>query len=448
MAQTALLEKNAYLSILISHDKVVANLAYSHYAIGRHYIISDTTYFDDSYDNITDEIFWKEYFEVLERKFKWDFLQEKDRNTSMNLVKSFIDEGEGVSGITFTFHPKLDQRVKIQSILHTYIPVASIKIAIPQYLDSFLPLVGSKLGYSDIIYLHADVASFDLYRYEFENSSGKDRSVRPKAPIHSKIHWDKKQDLMRSVRDRRFMAFASTDITTSTVNSWANFITRPTDHTEDSQIRDLIRAFTTVQLSSIKSSKSECSKGFGERSNSLLVVSGRVANILDERELLISLLDGLELYGGFDLYIDEDNRFITYGEKFASGINSTDFILPKYLLIEKMDRVFIVESSNFRKKRKSLLYGELSANGKKLDDFYVLSGDLAKIRMQAGENALLSAKLTKGTQVYGEKESIILSNTDDSIHYDNVFFDGRLRPVVYGPDPASNRDKLKNWSNE
>ena len=66
MKNLSLLEKNAYLSIIIKDNGIWAHLAYTDFNAGREYILSDFTDLTPLRYRLDDDVFnrkfWQEYF--------------------------------------------------------------------------------------------------------------------------------------------------------------------------------------------------------------------------------------------------------------------------------------------------------------------------------------------------------------------------------------------------
>lgn len=447
MSQLPLLEKNAYLAIQLTHNSICANLSYSHYDIGRHYVLTDETFFDPLYDDITEQRFWDEYFAELTKVFDWKLVISTNTKASMAQIARFRDEGDGIAGISFIVHDKLPNRVKILSVLHTYIPTAEIVIQSETEVQKYLPDLAHKLGYKNLIHINADMEKFDVTNVDLVTDKGK----TTKRVTTAKIHWDNRQSLIESIRDKRIGAFSTIDLTSDqNMNLWANYVNRSVPVTDNSGIHDMLRSFLTVQLTTILKNQPQITltnnEGPKER---LVVIEGLLARVLDDKEIVISILDGFQMKGGFDLLIDENAQFMSFGKKFTEGINSSDYITPISSVLGELRYVAVVEVGG-RSSGKAVMMGEIIGRGDQMTDVYVLSSEFREYLLgDINSRNVFTGRGLKGAYVYGngKKELIVVSDPEER-QYKSVFIDARERPVIYGPDHRKNKDKLRVWTNE
>ncbi len=448
MSRLPLVEKNAYLTIHVTHNSICANLSYSHYDIGRHYILHDETYFDPEHDETTEQAFWDEYFSSLMDSFGWKFIISTDTRISMGEIIDFVDEGNGVSGISFIFHNAVNNRVGIMSVLHSYLPTAELFVETESELIKFLPDLTSKLGYKSLIYLNADLEIFDIININLFN----DRGQKEKKASSTKIYWENKDSLIRSINDKKIKAFSSVDMDAEeNVNLWANYLTRVVTASDNYELHDMLRSFLTVQLSTILNNKPEITLNNAEGSISqLVVIDGLLARLLDDKEIIISLLDGLQMKGDFDLFIDTDSRFIPFGRKFVEGINTKNYIVPISSVMNNLRYVAVLENPS-NKVGKAVYSGEFidQKNGRR--DLYVLSSEFREFnfKVENNERVVFTGRTMQGSKIFGVKsrENVLVSDPEEKI-YDSLFIDARIKPIVYGPDYRVNKDKLKVWKNE
>lgn len=448
MKKLPILEKNAYLNIYISSNSISANLSYSHYDIGRNYILHDDTYFDPVNDPISDQSFWDEYFVELMRLFEWKILELTKTKISFAQIIDFEDEGLGVSGISFVLHNALPNRIKILSVLHSYLPTAEIIIHNDKEISKFAPELTQKLGYKSLLYINADFEKFDVINIDTVNENGK-----PSEKVTSaKIYWDNKESLIQSIFDKKFNAFMSVDMNIEeNINLWANFVTRSTFTTENYILHDVLRAFLTVELSTILFKNPEITEcNLVSEKDRLVVVEGVLTKLLDIKEIVIALLDGLQMKGPFDLFIDKNSQFISYGRKFTEGINAKDYIVPVSAVLGDLNFVSIIENPS-KKSNEAVFSGEFVSKESDRKDVYLLSSEFREFKFANDESkSIFSGRCMKGAYIYGldkNKELIIVSDPEN-VKYKSVFLDARMRPVIYGPDYRKNKDKLKMWTNE
>ncbi|KKQ10799.1 MAG: hypothetical protein US23_C0023G0003 [candidate division WS6 bacterium GW2011_GWE1_36_69] len=102
MSTLPMLEKNSYLSLVISDNNIWAHLAYTDHNANREYILSDFTDLNPLKQRLDDDFFtknfWYEYFDNLEKVFNWNIV---DKNAyGIFSFRKFQEEGDGISGIT------------------------------------------------------------------------------------------------------------------------------------------------------------------------------------------------------------------------------------------------------------------------------------------------------------------------------------------------------------
>ncbi len=448
MKRLPILEKNAYLSIYISSNSISANLSYSHYDIGRNYILHDDTYFDPINDPVSEQSFWDEYFVELMKLFEWKLLELTKTKISLAQIIDFEDEGLGVSGIAFILHNALPNRIKILSVLHSYLPTAEILIQNENEIGKFAPELTQKLGYKSLLYINADFEKFDVINIDTIGENGKSKEKISSA----RIYWDNKESLIQSIFDRKFNAFMSVDMNIEeNINLWANFVTRSTLSSENYVLHDVLRAFLTVELSTILFNNPEISEcNLTSEKDRLVVVEGSLTKLLDKNEIIIALLDGLQMKGPFDLFIDKNSQFISYGKKFTDGINSRDYIVPVSAVLGNLNFVSVIENPS-KKSNEAVFSGEFVSKESERKDVYLLSSEFREFKFANEKSkSIFSGKCLKGGYIYGleKNKEIILVSDPENIQYESLFFDARMRPVIYGPDYRKNKDKLKMWTNE
>src|SRR5512133_1412976 len=101
MSTLPMLEKNSYLSLVISDNNIWAHLAYTDHNANREYILSDFTDLNPLKQRLDDDFFtknfWYEYFDNLEKVFNWNIV---DRNGyGIFSFRKFVEEGDGIAGI-------------------------------------------------------------------------------------------------------------------------------------------------------------------------------------------------------------------------------------------------------------------------------------------------------------------------------------------------------------
>ena len=155
-----------------------------------------------------------------------------------------------------------------------------------------------RMGYSQIYWIDLDISHFSIYTAKTESiSSGVFNKERiPKTTINSsKIDWGNEIGLIDFIKTSKLKSFLTGEFTSEELTDrWGNLIAHSCEYISDPLLHDVLRAFTTLQLLSIKQSNSDKFNGILS-SESALIVTGNISNLLTKRELLFSLIDGLEL---------------------------------------------------------------------------------------------------------------------------------------------------------
>jgi hypothetical protein len=453
MSKLPLVDKNAYLSIYISRGYIYSVLAYAHYDIGRKYTQTDQSKYKVDKRELTNKVFWIEFFDGLESKFSWDLLSKDKSRSNIAHILNFDNEGVGVSNIRVTIDSGVDLRSESIAALREYIPGLDINIDEPKTLSKLTHSFSKKLNYVDTILLNLDLDKFEITRIIDSSSANFKARKNEKAEFqntHCKIKWDNKEALIDSVRDSRIRAFMSTDIDgTGLYNDWANFVLHSIPMTQNNGLKDLIRSFISVQLLSLFNNNKSLFDKFGiNGEKSLLIVEGDIISLLGVKALSLSLFDGLQLRGTFDMYIDYNRRFRTLGHNYSAGINSADYIVTQEQVLRNFVRCYLPEVPGKGTERKVVFSGNITGSEVGEKGIYGLTPTLVveKLPNEKGKY-VFDGKFVKGSYVEGLSESIEFTSETDE-HIDYVLIDGRFKPVVYGPDYRSNSNKINSWLND
>lgn len=443
------LNKNAYLKIYLSADSLYAQLAYSHYDIGRSYILREEMPIDRDHDqdDLSDPLFWKEYFESLEKIFGWEMV-----NDYMQLIP-LDSEGNGINGIKMIISDSGLDTSKILGAVREVSKDIQIVLSTPTSRKDTLIGISQRLGIKDVLHLDLNLREFRLSRV-FEEGRRKninDLSLDRFKWEEGSIQWRDPNALIEAARNAKLRAFLSSEVKEDVLmNAWSNFVFRSSRITTSELLLDIIRAYITVQLLTIRNDNKDMFKGLGEsRDGVMLFITGDLLQILPEKNLILSLVDGLELEGVIDVVFDHNNSTEIWGQSYVEGPTSTDMVVHAQELWEQRERLYVLGISG-RKKDKRAVY-TVDVEGEKVvkEDYFALSGSITTIDLPKHISKLLvDSKFEQGAYIRdGDKKDSFVSDPS-KIEVGKIFVDGRHKPVVYGPEPRKNLSKLNEWLDE
>jgi hypothetical protein len=452
MSKLPLLEKNAYLSIVIKDDGIWAHLAYTDHNANREYILSDFTDLHPLRYRLDDDVFtktfWAEYFHNLEKVFNWDIVDEA-KNTIF-AFEHFKKEGEGISGVRIQIDDNQRFFDKIFASVREFSKDISLRVVNDEYMQKILEGLVERSEYDDIMYVDMDLMDFSIFRVqEIHNKKGQESK---KLFSRAKISWKDILALIDSIKDSRFRAFLATDLGTREMsNYWSNFISNRIFSSEDPNLIDILRSYCTIQNHSLFRDNNEKLEGFGiSGKESCLIVSGYIPRVLGKSKSLLTLVDGLELKGVFDCCWDLDLKLLSYGKSYIEGTNSTDIILTASEVLSAFTKVLIpnVKESRASKRSNQVVFsGTVESLSEGKSEIFALSSKFSYVDIPLHEDkVVVEGQLKKGSHMYSSKNSSIsFISIPDKKRYESLLIDARPRPVVYGPDSYSNKLKLEKW---
>lgn len=451
MSKLSILQKNAYINILIKDNGIWVHLAYTDFNAAREYILSDYTDLNALKflldDNVFTKEFWYQYFDNLEKIFNWDIV---DKNkSSIFTFRPFTEEGDGVSGVRVQIDDNQEFFNNIFQSVREFSNDIALRVIDDNYMFSVLDGISSRINIDDLMYIDMDLYDFSIFRITTDYEKGK--PTGRKIYTKSKMSWKDEIQLIDSIKDSRFGAFLSTELSEKNViNMWGNFVIDKPLTVKDQNLLDILRSYATIQNFSIYRDNRKKIAGFGrEYTNSAMIVAGGVARLLGKSKALMTIIDGLELSGNFDCYFDEDLRVLAYGKSYSSGVDSTDIILTKKSILLPMTKV-IIPYTKSNVSNKILFSGAIESVNVPKSDFYILSSQYTFIKIPSHqEKLLIEGKFRNGAKMIplGETELSYVS-TPEINELESILFDCRTRPVVYGPDAYSNKIKLQSWIND
>jgi hypothetical protein len=437
-----ILQKNAYLTILIKDNGLYANLAYTDYANDNVYILNDYTDLYPLKRKLDDHIFgikfWEEYFNALEKEWDWDIVERS--GTSFFKFLDFQDEYTGLTGIKVVIDDNQRFFRNIYDSLKQFSNEIAIRVADDTYIKELMALLSEKLQYDDILHIDMDLPEFSVYRYKKGEFS---KGI---------ISWSSEIALIDAIKNSKIQALMSTDVSSDEImNKYANFVSRPYKKINDPILSDILRAFCTVQNLTIYNENKKKLFGVGwQERNTAVIVTGRLMEVLGEREILLSLIDGFELLGDFDLYTDKTGMIYSYGRSMSLGKESYDVILARHEVLPKATKVYLPELHAKKSKNKVVFQGSLSSMGFDRDELFSINPEISIFEIpETNEKVVFEGKLVNGAEmVDGDNTRMTFVSSRESTLYGNLVVDARIKPIVYGPDAYANRNKLKTWFDE
>ncbi len=445
MSTLPMLEKNSYLSLVISDNNIWAHLAYTDHNANREYILSDFTDLNPLKQRLDDDFFtknfWYEYFDNLEKVFNWNIV---DRSGfGIFSFRKYEEEGDGISGIRVLMDENQKFFNKIITSLRTFSNDIALRMIDDAYVNGLVEGIASKLGYDDLLFLDLDLKDFKIYRAFKDQKTGKMEISK------SKISWSNEYGVIDSIRDARFKAFLATDIPSKDMlNYWGNFVLNRVVFSEDPSTLDMLRAYTTAQLHSIYQDNKEKLQAFGTQGNSGMIVTGTVPFLLGKEKFLLSVIDGFEVSGVFDTYFDTERRVLSYGKSYISGPSSTDVVLTRKEILACATKVFVPEIKVSRNRNKVVLSGYTDSLEGEKQDIFALSPEFTYIPLPLHrDNLVIEGEFKNGAYIRNteRKEEFSFISVPNKLRYDSVIVDARPKPIVYGPDVYSNKLKLQQW---
>lgn len=437
-----ILQKNAYLSVLIKDNGLYANLAYTDYSNDTVYILHDYT---DIYplnrkldDHIFGVKFWEEYFNSLEREWDWDIV-ERDSNTFFKFL-DFQEEFSGLTGIKILIDDNQKFFRNIYDSLKEFSNSIAIRVVDDTYIKELFGLISTKLQYDDILLLDLDLPEFSVYRYKKgEFTKGM-------------ISWSSDTSLTDSIKNAKVHALMSTDVSADEMmNKFANFTLRPHRVVNDPVLADILRSFCTVQNLTIYNENKKKLFGVGwQEKETAVFVTGRLMESMQFKDVLLSLIDGFELLGDFDLYIDRSGLVYSYGRSMSLGKESYDVILGRHEVLPRAVKVYLPELHPKKSKNKVVFQGSFSSMGFDREEIFSINPEISIFKIpQTEEKVIFDGKLVNGAEtVNGDNTKLTFVSSRESTLYNEVVVDARIKPVIYGPDVYANRNKLKGWFDE
>lgn len=452
MDKLPILQKNAYLTIVVKDNAIWSHLAYVDYSSEVQYILSDYT--DISHlkrrldDYIFMEGFWREYFTLLQNNFGWEFMSSLDKN--LNRVIEFKDENYGLSGIKVLVDDNQDFLTNIFHSLSQYSHDIAVRVMDVSYMRKLIGRFSEKLDYENLIYMDLDIESLQIYRVNRQGQVKKEDKL-PNQYKYSEVmqQWSSEIAVIDSIRDRRLRAFLAADLDSSQLeDSWANLILHPVDVLLDPNLIDILRSFTTVQLLSLLTDNRDKLEKMGE-GNTLIVLGGKIPRLLGKKTTLLSVIDGLELYGNFDVVWDNECKILAHGLSASLGAESQDIVIGKNEVVSGITKVVIPELKNEKARNKVVFSGTQNSQDYAQEKIVVLGDTFEMLNIKNKINKVIfEGQFENNVYIPSLKEQKLeFISSPKGMRYNDVLIDSRLRPIVYGTDSYRNKLRINKWLN-
>ena len=453
MSQLPILQGNAFLTLLIKDNFIHANLAFSNLSDQRSYILSDSTDLSPLKFRLDDIVFtkrfWLEYFDSLERVFNWEITDKRFEDVFK--IKSFEEEGIGVKGVKVIVDDNQPFFKNILVSLHDFSRDITIKTADDKYMEDICSGLLNRLGYNDLIWLDLDISHFSIYRASKVISkavSNNDQETSSVKFTSSKIDWKNEIGLIDFIKSSKVKSFFSQNTSDSEISDrWANFIAHSCEYIADPLLHDILRAFSTMQILSIKQENNANLNNI-YTDNCALFLTGSIPKLLTIKELLFAVIDGLELDGIFDMYIDKENKLLTFGKSFIDREKTSDITIFRGDILPRAFKLLIPEISQ-KNKDKVIFSGKVLAKNEEERDIFAFGSSLQILQIpHVDDKIIVQGELKNGVVfsnlVYKNIEFLSVKN---SLEYKYLVVDARMRPIIYGPSAQENRIKFKVWGN-
>lgn len=478
MSKLPLQEKNAFLKVLVTTHGIYSHLAYSHYDIGRFYVINDFT--ELAVFGSEDDSFWKEYFFALEKTLGWELLTQENEITQR---REFREEGNGVSGIVVIFDWNVPDKDRYLSTLREFCHDIQIKLMGESEYSSLYNSLARKFNYHDILVADINFDGISVSRFKkvpdtersllidtvsSEASDGvgnADRSLGDTSfsKVVSKFGGYKYETIFRErpeaellldlLKNQKLTALLTEEVSGDKVrNAWINFVLSNRSYTEEPVVKDIMRAYFTLQLLSLSNINTEFFQKFGVQKYSeppvltgtALILTGNATELLSRQDILVSVLDGLQLKGSFDLFFDSKKLIVTFGSNAVLGINASEMIVPKEVVFEEILKIVVPEVPKDKQPRKVVFRGSITNANTGNTSVFGLAPQMVYLDVPNGKS-IIELEFDKGAYVKDTGSSANIISDPSAINYNGIVIDCRYKPTVYGPDAKTNKVRMSEW---
>ncbi|HVX92488.1 MAG TPA: hypothetical protein VHA74_00030 [Candidatus Dojkabacteria bacterium] len=437
------LEQNAYLVIYLKDTFVKANLIYHDFNISRHYVLEDTV--DGiTKDDINNPHFWSEYIEQLQTLWNWQLFDK-----GFHHITKFSGEGTGINGAEIIVDERFWEIHKVIETVRTFtlgLPVTPISNAsIKDFTSSFQ----RKYGYEDVMLL--DLNFFSIWAYRLAKSQQGIKLVRPHNELEyfsGKVVWTEKDKFIKSVLSPKLKAFLTEEINNEKLADLvANYTYDYTSSIVRNSLKDILRAVLTIEILTLRNDNQGKFDNFGLNStkNALILTGGLLSN-LKLRPLLVAILDGLEVLGDIDIFINTSNDLVPLGNTYINGSIKSKYILSFDDIFKKSIKLIAPNVGKANKERKVIFDANVNVENGENEKHFAFAQEISEINLPKNIRYMLNGKFINANLYDEEKYEI--SKSSSTWSYDKLVVDGRSKPIVYGPEPKNNKLRMSAWVNE
>ncbi len=450
------LSKNAFLSIYISHSFLCANLAYTDKSSDKSYFLKDKTFLPNNLKAFTNsEIveYWLNYFKTLEKKWGWNLLEKpkvSEDGLKVNFL-SFKSEGFGIAGCKVSVSKNNADYERIFESLRRFSLTIKIVGLSKDTDEELLGKFANTIGYEDVLLLDLHTRFFKVARAEKKETRAKKNlgNMHLLDYEHNdlKVHWGDVRELLKLLNAGKYKTFLSKHIPSNLMsNVWGNFLQNPVFKTDSELLRDFVRAYITIQLLSLCSDNPRIARDFAVKpGRNLLWLTGDLMEIPKFEELLISVIDGLQLRGVFDIVLDTNSLIYTFGKAFCLGEKSDEIFLTKETFLPKFTMVLAPDIDLKPDNRKTVFHGTLFNRKGESSDVFAMSSEITQINIKDSESMYLEGRFVKNAYLEKYRKGFEFHCLQDGISWEKIVLDCRIKPVTYGPNIRANNIKFNMW---
>jgi hypothetical protein len=394
------------------------------------------------------EDFWCEYFTLLQENWGWEMMESIDEK--LNRIVEFQNENIGLNGIEVLVDDSQDFLTNIFHSLSQYSHDIAVRVMDTQHMRKLIGKFADKLKYDQLLYIDLDIDSFQIYIANKKHKTLR----RSKLPIHYKYseisqNWNNEIGLIDAIKNRKLRAFLAADLDSMQLqNTWANLILHPVDVLLDPNLLDILRSFTTVQLLSLLTDNKGKLDGVGE-GKTLIILGGKIPRLLGKKTTLLALIDGLELYGHFDVAWDNECKTLAYAISAAEGAESRDIVVGSNEILSGLTKVFIPELKSKKAQNKVIFSGSMNSQDYPREKIVVLGDTFEQFNIKNKINKVIFEGIFEDNVYIPSlpEQKVEFISSPQGMKYESVLIDSRLRPIIYGTDSYKNKLKINKWLN-
>lgn len=214
------------------------------------------------------------------------------------------------------------------------------------------------------------------------------------------------------------------------------------------EVQDVLRAYVTAGLFSMKDAVLQT---FGmEVEECALLITGDIARVLPESHTILSVVDGLQLRGRYEIAVDSENRAIPA----AVSAKEKSFVFPLSSVFPRWYLYISTERGGGGRTGETAFRGMIrSAAQKGKEDDVLIVGQSGSIYTfgipdegKPGDVYIEPARSVYFPNLRVEKvDGRKYLNAQYRDYIRSVVIDCRKIPVVYGPDAESNHRRISEW---